>query len=73
MIGSEKIRMALDLSREPAPLRESYGMTIFGQASLAARRSRRLQARPSRGHRGRGRHRAARATVHRQPLGTRAA
>ncbi len=38
MIGSEKIRTALDLSREPAPLRESYGMTIFGQASLAARR-----------------------------------
>src|SRR5262249_9329658 len=32
MIGSEKIRTALDLSREPAPLRESYGMTIFGQA-----------------------------------------
>ena len=38
MIGSTKIRTALDLSREPAPLRESYGMTIFGQASLAARR-----------------------------------
>src|SRR5260370_25205492 len=38
MIGSEKVRTALDLSREPAPLRESYGMTIFGQASLAARR-----------------------------------
>lgn len=38
LIGSEKIRNALDLSREPAPVRESYGMTIFGQASLAARR-----------------------------------
>jgi hypothetical protein len=38
MIGSEKIRTALDLRREPAPLRESYGMTIFGQAALAARR-----------------------------------
>jgi hypothetical protein len=38
LIGSEEIRTALDLSREPRPVRESYGMTIFGQASLAARR-----------------------------------
>jgi len=38
MIGSEKIRIALDLHREPAPIRESYGLTIFGQAALAARR-----------------------------------
>jgi hypothetical protein len=38
LIGSEKIRTALDLSREPRRLRESYGMTIFGQAALTARR-----------------------------------
>jgi hypothetical protein len=38
LIGSEKMRTALDLSREPAPLRESYGMTLFGQSTLAARR-----------------------------------
>jgi hypothetical protein len=38
LIGSEKVRIALDISREPMPLRESYGMTLFGQASLAARR-----------------------------------
>jgi hypothetical protein len=38
LIGSEKVRAALDLGREPLKLRESYGMTVFGQASLAARR-----------------------------------
>src|SRR5438874_8839374 len=38
LIGSEKVRIALDLSREAPRLRESYGMTIFGQAALAARR-----------------------------------
>jgi hypothetical protein len=38
LIGSEKIRTALDLNREPRRLRESYGMTIFGQAALTARR-----------------------------------
>jgi hypothetical protein len=38
LIGSEKVRTALDLSREPRRLRESYGMTIFGQAALTARR-----------------------------------
>ncbi len=38
LIGSEKVRQALDLNREPRPLRESYGMTLFGQAALAARR-----------------------------------
>jgi len=26
------------VGREPLPLRESYGMTIFGQGALAARR-----------------------------------
>jgi hypothetical protein len=38
LIGSEKVRAALDLSREHPRLRESYGMTLFGQAALAARR-----------------------------------
>jgi hypothetical protein len=38
LIGSEKIRTALDLDREPAALRQSYGMTLFGQGCLAARR-----------------------------------
>lgn len=38
LIGSERIHTALDLGREPMPLRESYGMTIFGQACLSARR-----------------------------------
>jgi hypothetical protein len=38
LIGSEKIRKALDLSLEPRPLRESYGLTVFGQGCLAARR-----------------------------------
>ncbi|HLJ94140.1 MAG TPA: DUF1501 domain-containing protein [Gemmataceae bacterium] len=38
LIGSEKIRTALDLTREPPELRASYGMTLFGQSCLAARR-----------------------------------
>lgn len=38
MIGSEKLRQALDVRREPAKLRESYGHTVFGQGCLAARR-----------------------------------
>jgi hypothetical protein len=38
LIGSAKVRAALDLNREPLARRESYGMTIFGQAALAARR-----------------------------------
>ena len=38
LIGSEKTRTALDLTREPLAVRESYGMTLFGQAALAARR-----------------------------------
>jgi len=38
LIGSEKVRTALELNREPIKLRESYGMTVFGQAALAARR-----------------------------------
>jgi uncharacterized protein (DUF1501 family) len=38
LIGSERVHRALDLGREPRTVRESYGMTIFGQAALAARR-----------------------------------
>lgn len=38
LVTSEKMREALDLSREPRALRESYGMTLFGQGTLAARR-----------------------------------
>jgi hypothetical protein len=38
LIGSAQVRAALDLSREARPLRESYGMTVFGQAALTARR-----------------------------------
>lgn len=38
LIGSQRIHTALDLDRETMPVRESYGMTIFGQACLSARR-----------------------------------
>ena len=38
MISSDKVRTALDLGREPLALRETYGMTLFGQSCLAARR-----------------------------------
>jgi hypothetical protein len=38
LIGSARVRAALDLGREPRPVRESYGLTVFGQAALAARR-----------------------------------
>jgi hypothetical protein len=38
LIGSDRLRAALDLDREPLTLRESYGMTLFGQAALTARR-----------------------------------
>ncbi len=38
LIGSTKIRNALDLGQEPRRVRDAYGMTLFGQASLAARR-----------------------------------
>lgn len=38
MIGSNRVREALDVGREPMRLRESYGMTVFGQGALAARR-----------------------------------
>jgi hypothetical protein len=38
LIGSTRLQQALDLEREPRALRESYGMTVFGQAALCARR-----------------------------------
>jgi hypothetical protein len=38
LIGSTRVQEALDLGREPLALRESYGMTVFGQAALCARR-----------------------------------
>jgi uncharacterized protein (DUF1501 family) len=38
LISSEKVRTALDIQKEPRAVRESYGMTLFGQAALAARR-----------------------------------
>ncbi|HEV3003849.1 MAG TPA: DUF1501 domain-containing protein [Pirellulales bacterium] len=38
LIATSRIRDALDFAREPAAVRERYGMTLFGQASLAARR-----------------------------------
>ena len=38
LLSSERIRAALDISKEPLPLRESYGMTLFGQSALLARR-----------------------------------
>jgi hypothetical protein len=38
LLGSETLRLAFDLDREPAATRELYGMTLFGQAALTARR-----------------------------------
>jgi hypothetical protein len=38
LLTSDRITRALDLEREPTSIRESYGMTLFGQAALAARR-----------------------------------
>lgn len=38
LVGSPKVADALDVRKEPAETRELYGMTLFGQASLAARR-----------------------------------
>ena len=38
LIGSNGIRSALDIQQESAALRERYGMTLFGQSCLAARR-----------------------------------
>src|SRR5439155_24878148 len=38
LVGSAKVRQALDLGRETLKVRENYGMTLFGQGCLAARR-----------------------------------
>jgi hypothetical protein len=38
LLTSGRMRQALDIGREPVQLRERYGMTLFGQACLAARR-----------------------------------
>lgn len=38
LLTSARMRQALDIGREPIALRERYGMTLFGQACLAARR-----------------------------------
>jgi hypothetical protein len=38
LIGSEKVRRALDVRCESGRVRESYGHTLFGQSCLAARR-----------------------------------
>jgi hypothetical protein len=38
LLTSSRLREALDLRREPKAVRESYGMTLFGQGALLARR-----------------------------------
>lgn len=38
LLTSDKARVAFDLSREPAAIRERYGMHAFGQRALMARR-----------------------------------
>ncbi len=38
LITSDRLRDALDISRETPAMREQYGMTLFGQATLAGRR-----------------------------------
>lgn len=38
LLGSEKFRNAFDLGLESDKIRDLYGMTLFGQASLTARR-----------------------------------
>lgn len=38
LLTSGKVHRALDVGREPGSVRENYGMTLFGQAALAARR-----------------------------------
>ncbi|MFN0056744.1 MAG: DUF1501 domain-containing protein [Planctomycetales bacterium] len=38
LLTSSRLQQALDFSREPAALREQYGMTLFGQSCLTARR-----------------------------------
>lgn len=38
IVGSQKVQQALDVRRESARVRESYGHSLFGQSCLAARR-----------------------------------
>lgn len=38
LLSSGKLQVALDFAREPMSVREAYGMTLFGQSCLAARR-----------------------------------
>jgi uncharacterized protein (DUF1501 family) len=38
LINSAAVRTALDVSKEPPRVRDSYGMTLFGQSALVARR-----------------------------------
>jgi hypothetical protein len=38
LLTSTQVRQALDVRREPAKVRETYGHTLFGQSCLAARR-----------------------------------
>jgi len=38
MLSTPKIAEALDVTREPAQIRDRYGLTMFGQCALAARR-----------------------------------
>ncbi len=38
LLTSPRLREALDIRREPMAVRESYGMTLFGQGALIARR-----------------------------------
>jgi hypothetical protein len=38
LLTTGRMRQALDVGREPASVRESYGMTLFGQGCLTARR-----------------------------------
>lgn len=38
LVTSGKMHTALDYTREPQPVRDAYGMTLFGQSCLAARR-----------------------------------
>jgi hypothetical protein len=38
LLTSPKLREAIDIGRESREVRESYGMTLFGQSCLAARR-----------------------------------
>jgi hypothetical protein len=38
LVTTGRMRQALDVGREPLAVRESYGMTLFGQGCLAARR-----------------------------------